>query len=186
MARLESQQTIRVSGWSLTIVPTSGEFSTLTDEIMEELRRDADPKMKRAQEEYVRGIKETLSRQYPLIRAGGIKHSADPMVRSIRRERSFRKDRRQSSPPGTPPGLVMGDLRRSWRVGLRKWTGGKTVLTGYVYSKHPGAGPHEFGSPAGSPNAPQWPRGLPSRPYVRPTLIRIGDKLSQILDGPNG
>lgn len=159
MARLESIQTLRTSGASLTVLREGDDFKDFTEEILEEMRAGAEQRMSRALDYTLDRVRYMLSAIYPAFGASG----------SVR----------QSSPPGAPPGLVLGDLHDSWKKGRINWSKGRTVLTGRYFSRHPSAGALEWGSPPKK----QWPKGLPARPYIRPMLVRFGDRIAAILDG---
>jgi hypothetical protein len=99
---------------------------------------------------------------------------------------------REPSRPGDPPARVTGKLRDSWKVGRTRWERGRTIYTGYYESRHPAAGRLEFGDdPTGKGYVLHLSRrakrevkgGIAARPYIRPTLARIADKVDEILLG---
>lgn len=169
MARLETTATLRESGWSLTMLREGDDFKTFTEEMLEQMRAGAESRMGRAQAHIVKAVKRALSRVYPAVSvAGSIFTSASGT------ERRRKSTRRQPAPSGAPPGKITGELAESWKTRKPTWSKQKTVLTGRYFSRHPAAGGLEFGSPK---------QGIPSHPYVRPTLVREAEALDAILDG---
>lgn len=160
MARLETVDSFRTSGYSLTIVREGDDFASFTEDILAEMRVGAESRMSRALDYTLDRVRYMLSAIYP-----------------ERRLLSGRLSR--SSPPGAAPGMIEGDLHDSWKKGRVSWNKAKTVLTGRYFSRHKSAGALEWGSPP----KPQWPQGLPARPYIRPMLVRFGDRIGAILDG---
>jgi hypothetical protein len=159
MARLETVDSLRISGATLTVLREGDDLKDFTPEMLADMRVGAEGRMSRALDYTVDRVRWMLSAVYPA-------HGASGTVR-------------QSSPPGAPPGMIEGDLHDSWKKGRITWGRGKLVLTGRYFSRHPSAGALEWGSPP----KPQWPKGLPSRPYIRPMLVRFGDRIAAILDG---
>lgn len=160
MARLETLDTLRTSGWSLTVVREGDDFKDFTEEILAEMRVGAESRMSRALDYTIGRVQWMLSAVYPVHRLASGRLS-------------------RSSPPGAAPGMIEGDLHDSWKKGRINWTKRMTVLTGRYLSRHKSAGALEWGSPP----KPQWPKGLPARPYIRPMLVRFGDRIAAILDG---
>lgn len=154
VGRRESVQTLRTSGWSLSVIADEAEFADFTEDMLAEMRVGAEARMRRALEYVVREVQWTLSKVYPAKGASG--------------------EERQPAPPGAPPGLILDELRSSWKAGRISWGKKMTVLTGRYFSRHPGAGALEWGSPA---------QKIPSHPYVRPTLVREADAITDILMG---
>ncbi len=154
MARLETVAMLKDSGHSLTVLREGDDFKDFTEEILEEMRVGAEGRMSRALGVIVRAVQWMLSAVYPATSASG--------------------EERSPAPSGAAPGLILGDLRDSWKKGRVSWSKGKTVLTGWYYSRHPSAGPLEWGSPK---------QRIPAHPYQRPALARSADELERILDG---
>lgn len=188
MARLESVDTLRKSGYSLTVLRDGAEFDTFDEDMLELMRAGAESKMGRALDHIVGAIKRTLSRQYPVKVAAGSQFAT--ASGTLRRRKS---ERRQPSPAGDPPGKISGDLAKSWQRKKPTWSKAKTVLTGRYFSKHPAAGRLEFGDDSQGKGfvlhlsrraGREVGGGIKARPYQRPTLEREADRLSDILDGP--
>lgn len=170
----ESRQSLRESGFTLTVVNGHDDIAGISEWWLEVERQSAEENMARAQKYSVAAWKRTLGRQYPVrTREGNTGRVIDPAVRRLRVERSAGGDR-WPAPPGAPPGKVSGALQRSLKVGRRSWDKMRTVLSGRVFSTHPSAGGHEFGSPQ---------QKIPSRPHWRPTLLREGENIGAIMAG---
>lgn len=170
MARLQTVDELRTSGYRLTVLREGDDFATFTEDMLAEMREGALERMARAQQHIVRAVHRALSRQYPVLRAAGWKSRGMVLLQRFTRIR----ERRRPAPPGAPPGRITGDFLRSWTWRKPTWARGKTVLRGAYFSRHPAAGVLERGSPS---------QGIPARPYQRPTLIREAARLERILDG---
>lgn len=75
--------------------------------------------------------------------------------------------------PGEPPRKIGGELQASVKPGRFGWRNrDKTIMQGAIESKHPAAGPLEFGSPR---------QGIEPHPWYRATIARIGTDLEGVL-----
>lgn len=174
---LSTRSGMHKSGWALVVgAENPNDVAEFIDSELETIRREAPAKMHRAVNHMVIAIKKTLARQYPLV-SGFIRRTSWGTTKSGR-------ERRQPSPPGSPPGRITGDLMRSWTKGRLSWSMGRMVLTGRYESKHPAAGRLERGDLGRDAwLEPGQKGGIRPRPYVRPTLLREAERLSQLLDG---
>lgn len=164
MAVLTTKQGISVSGWAVVIGAEEDDIARFEQEELAAMRDPIPERMKRALEFVVAEIKKTLDRSVG----------------------------RGASAPGDPPARITGRLRDSWKAGRGRWTQNRTVYTGTYESRHPAAGRLEFGDdPTGKGFVLHLSRrakrevkgGIAARPYVRPTLERIADKIDRILLG---
>ncbi len=175
MARLQTVDELLTSGYRLSVLREGDDFKTFTEDMLTLMRLGALERMGKALDHIVGAIRKKLSRQYPLIRTGRLRHHADRTVRLLRGLIGGpREEVRRPSPPGAPPGRISGDLALSWQRRKPTWSKQRTVLTGRYFARHPAAGVLERGSPS---------QGIAARPYQRPTLAREANRLSAILDG---
>lgn len=162
MALLSTKIGLEHSGWAIVIGAEEDDIARFEQEELAAMRDLMPERMKRALEFVVAEVKKTLDR------AG------------------------RESLPGDPPARITGRLRDSWKVGRTKWDRSRTVLTGYYESRHPAAGRLEFGDdPTGKGFVLHLSRragrevkgGIAARPYIRPTLARIANRLDRVLLG---
>ncbi len=155
MARLTPDSAINVNGWSFMVGWEGDDIAKFSQRELDDMRKGAMANMGRAQAFYVAEIKKTLSRVL---------------------------GRGQHAAPGDPPArgsaVLAESLLGSWKVGTRRWSQNKTVLTGRVESRHPAAGLFEFITARGTARL-----GIHPHPYVRPTLLRIADRLHDMVLG---
>lgn len=169
MAKLTSANAIKVSGWSF-MVGSEDDFANFTQNELADMRKGAMERMTKTQNLMVAAVQKTLGRILPLrpvLRfrlSGGRLRMRTQMVRSAL--------------PGQPPGKITGELQRSWKRGIRRWSQNNTVLTGWVQSDHPAAGLLEFIGISGTKRL-----GIAQHPYYRITLAREQDNLHNALLG---
>lgn len=162
MARLTPDTAIKGNGWSFMVGWDGDDIANFTQNELEDMRKGAVQNMTRAQKYYVSQIKATLSR----------------VLRVQSSRFSWSLGRHMHAAPGDPPAKITGDLIRTWKVGTRRWSQNMTVLTGWVESRHPAAGLFEFIGPRGTARL-----GIHPHPYIRPTLLRIADRLHDMVLG---
>lgn len=162
MALLSHVHSESFSGWALVIGAEEDDIARFEKEEWAAMRKGARERMRRSLRLYLSEIKHTLGRE----------------LFAPSRRFSWLSGRRLSSAPGDPPAKVSGDLIRSWVMGFISWSMNDTVLTGRIQSAHPAAGRLEYGDPPdkGAPN-------IAARPYARPTIVRIADRVHDLLLG---
>jgi hypothetical protein len=130
-------QDVMESGYRFRVTEQRETVEGLADDLLDEARAGAEQRMSDGQDLLLRELRTTLG--YP---GGG-----------------------EPSRTNEPPRYQSGDLHDSWKKSKPRWIKKGLILRGSLYSRHPAAGPLEFGALRAL--------GIAPRPYYRPTLARI-------------
>jgi len=188
---------IEKSGWIFRVTAVQDDVELAIDEMVEEIRGVAEVNMIEAQKYALLEVQKTL---------GFVNNRP-------RRKRKKKGQAREMtiSAENQPPEYQSGKLQKSWKARKPKWMRDRKrkdnplVLRGELYSRHPAAGALEFGAPFRTVSRGHtwekkggkgrwknilvrtggsgWKSPLAPRPYYRPTIAKIADRLAKILWG---